>query len=77
DLKYELYQTIAENYLKIGMSLETASDAIDATKAAYGHDVVARDLLLTELSDKKQQYQDKQQELDELMDSLNAKGWSA
>ncbi|ODR87066.1 AI-2E family transporter [Shewanella xiamenensis] len=71
-----LYQTIAENYLQIGMSLETATEAIDATNAAYKHDIVARDHLLTELSDKKHQYQDKQQELEALMSGLNIKGWS-
>lgn len=72
-----LYRTIAESYLNIGMSLETANEATNATNAAYENDIVERDHLLTALSDKKQQYQDKQQELDELMDSLNAKGWSA
>ncbi|HAY94625.1 hypothetical protein, partial [Shewanella sp.] len=70
------YQKISETYLSIEFSLDVANDALATTNKSYERDIVTREQLLQELSAKSQQYQDKQQELDVLMDSMNIKGWS-
>ncbi|WP_107947300.1 hypothetical protein [Shewanella baltica] len=72
-----MYQDIAKTYLQIGLALETACEASTATYESCDKDRLAKEQLLNELSVKKQQYQDNQQELDALMTGLNIKGWGA
>lgn len=72
-----MYQDIAKNYLQIGLALETACEASTATHESCDKDWLAKEQLLEELSLKKQQYQDSQQELDALMADINIKGWGA
>lgn len=72
-----MYQDIAKTYLQIGLALETACEASTATHESCDKDRLAKEQLLNELSVKKQQYQDNQQELDALMTGLNIKGWGA
>ncbi|MCU8092486.1 hypothetical protein L5M18_13055 [Shewanella sp. SM20] len=72
-----MYQDIAKTYLQIGLALETACEASTATHESCDKDWLAKEQLLEELSLKKQQYQDSQQELDALMADINIKGWGA
>lgn len=72
-----MYQDIAKTYLQIGLALETARESSTATHESCDKDRLAKEQLLNELSVKKQQYQDNQQELDALMAGLNINGWGA
>ncbi|EKT4487395.1 MULTISPECIES: hypothetical protein [Shewanella] len=71
-----IYQDVAGTYLNIELLLGEVTEDFSVISQSYEKELTSRKQLLQELSVKKRQYQDQQQELDALMESMNIKGWS-